>query len=233
VHILRQSHLDDLPEHKYPYKFKMKDWKKIPLILDMVLFEQPNKKFLNYYNPYDAVELDGFLAEDTNRWIDYSQFEETEIRATLKGEFPTIQDKMAIPHKYFKDSYFSIVLDSYMDGPGGINEFKFITEKVYRALLVHPIIVVGQFGTLKKLRSMGFETFPELFNEEYDLIEDVYDRFMFIMNEVERVCRLPDEVLHEKYVSVLPKIKHNQQIFYNSKEQIHKEMDKIIKELAS
>ena len=56
---------------------------------------------------------------------------------------------------------------------------------------------------------------------------------MFIMDEIERVCNLPKEELHEKYVSVLPKIKHNQQIFYNSKEQIHKEMDKIVKELAS
>ena len=92
---------------------------------------------------------------------------------------------------------------------------------------------MGCAYTLEYLRSRGFKTFPELFDESYDEIEDDYSRFMFIMNEVERVCNLPEEELHERYVSILPKIEHNQQIFYNSKELIHREMDGLEKELVS
>ena len=95
------------------------------------------------------------------------------------------------------------------------------------------MIVLGCTYTLEHLRSRGFKTFPELFDESYGEIEGDYSRFMFIMDEIERVCRLPDEVLHETYVSILPKIKHNQQIFYNSTEKIHKEMDELEKELVS
>ena len=122
------------------------------------------------------------------------------------------------------------VLGSGFDSP---NEFKFITEKVYRTMLLHPMILLGCAYTLKHLRSRGFETFPEMFDESYDEIENDKERFFFIMNEVERVCNLPKEELHEKYVSVLHKIKHNQEIFYNSKELIHKEMDELEKELVS
>ena len=100
-------------------------------------------------------------------------------------------------------------------------------------MLLHPMLLLGCAYTLKHLRSRGFQTFPELFDESYDEIEDDKERFFSVMNELERVCSLPKKELHQKYVSILPKIKHNQEIFYNSKELIHKEMDELERELVS
>ena len=207
--------------NRYPYDFILEEWKKLPLVLDMVQHIQPSDSFVE-------------MSDQTERFVNLEEFDETEIKATLDNIWPIVEDKKAIPHKYFENSYFSFVMDSVLsnadDGP---NEFKFITEKVYRTISLHPMIVLGCTYTLEHLRSRGFKTFPELFDESYDEIEDDYSRFMFIMDEIERVCNLPKEVLHEKYVSVLPKIKHNQQIFYNSTEKIHKEMDELEKELVS
>ena len=215
------SKIDSQGINKYPYDFILEEWKKLPLVLDMVQHIQPSDSFVE-------------MTDQTARFINLEEFDETEIKASIDGDWPILEDKKAIPHKYFENSYFTIIMDSVISGlPDNTREFKFVTEKVYRTLSLHPIIYLGCAYTLEYLRSRGFKTFPELFDESYDEIEDDYSRFMFIMNEVERVCNLPKEELHEKYVSVLPKIKHNQQIFYNSKEQIHKEMDKIVKELAS
>ena len=51
-----------------------------------------------------------------------------------------------------------------------------------------------------------------MFDESYDEIDDPLDRMVFIMREVERLCKMDIEELHKIYVSVLPKIKHNQKI---------------------
>jgi radical SAM superfamily enzyme YgiQ (UPF0313 family) len=205
----------------YPNSFEYEEWKKLPLVLDMVQHINPSGKFTE-------------MTDSTARFVNLDEFDETEIRASLDNKWPILEDKKAIPHKYFENSYFSFVMDSVLgSGFDSPNEFKFITEKVYRTMLLHPMILLGCAYTLKHLRSRGFETFPEMFDESYDEIENDKERFFFIMNEVERVCNLPKEELHEKYVSVLPKIKHNQEIFYNSKELIHKEMDELEKELVS
>ena len=205
----------------YPHPFEYEEWKKLPLVLDMVQHINPSGKFTE-------------MTDSTARFVNLDEFDETEIKASLDNKWPILEDKKAIPHKYFENSYFSFVMDSVLgsecDNP---NQFKFITEKVYRTILLHPMLLLGCAYTLKHLRSRGFETFPELFDESYDEIEDDKERFFSVMNELERVCSLPKEELHQKYVSVLPKIKHNQQIFYNSKNLIHKEMDELERELIS
>ena len=71
---------------------------------------------------------------------------------------------------------------------------------------------MGNKNTLKYLKSIGFETFPEMFDESYDEIEDPVGRAVFIMKEVERLCSMDIEELHKIYVSVLPKIRHNQEV---------------------
>ena len=59
-----------------------------------------------------------------------------------------------------------------------------------------------------------------MFDESYDNIENQLDRLLFIVDEVERVCNMDNDKLHELYVDyALPIIKYNQQNFlkYNSK----------------
>ena len=67
---------------------------------------------------------------------------------------------------------------------------------------------------------MGFETFPEWFDESYDEIEDDDERMFAVCAEVERLCKLPIEKLHEMYVSIWPKLIRNRTKFltYNYKE---------------
>ena len=122
------------------------------------------------------------------------------------------------------DSYFSIVTESLYFGyeHGSIPENlqyipTFLTEKTFRTLLYHPFIIIAAPHSLKYIRESGYKTFPQLFDESYDDIEDTVKRLKFISNEIERVCNLEYETLHEIYVNdIIPTIKHNQNIFFNT-----------------
>ena len=116
--------------------------------------------------------------------------------------------------QHFTDTYFSLVTETTWEHlEWEVDNVVRLTEKIYKAVALHPFIVIGNKNTLKYLKSIGFETFPEMFDESYDEIEDPVDRTVFIMKEVERLCNMDIEELHKIYVSVLPKIKHNQEVF--------------------
>jgi hypothetical protein len=113
------------------------------------------------------------------------------------------------PH--ITDSYFNVVCESIFSKDNNL----FITEKTYKAVLLQPFIILGSPFTLKKIRSYGFETFPELFDESYDSIVSPGERIQFIIKEIEKVCSLNKDELHDIYLKILPKVIHNQQHFLN------------------
>jgi hypothetical protein len=85
-----------------------------------------------------------------------------------------------------------------------------VSEKTYKALYyMHPFILIGLPGLLKYLKSMGFKTFPEFFDESYDEIFDDRERFDFCVNEVEKLCKKDPDEIHELYQSVIPKLIYN------------------------
>ena len=134
----------------------------------------------------------------------------------LNKEIGTI-NPMLVDEDYIlnlKKSYFSLVTESDISPFFKNNPYK-ITEKTYKAISFHPFIIVGGCGILKYLRSLGFKTFPEMFDESYDDIEDDYERIDFIHKEVKKLCDMSDEELHKIYVSIIPKIKHNCKILYS------------------
>ena len=89
-------------------------------------------------------------------------------------------------------------------------DFLFITEKTYKSILwMQPFLIIGNKGSLAYLRSKGYETFPELIDESYDDIENYVDRMNAVLYEIERICSLSIDELHEKYLKVIPKLKRN------------------------
>jgi hypothetical protein len=71
------------------------------------------------------------------------------------------------------------------------------------------MIVVGNPGTLALLRELGFQTFPELFDETYDSIEDPVERVRRVMQEVARVLSMPKAQLHDLVIGMRRKLLDN------------------------
>ena len=123
--------------------------------------------------------------------------------------------------KYFKDSYFSVVTETWFNNKTPdelVKEYPNtplkITEKTWRALLFHPFIILGCPYTLKYLRELGFKTFPEFFDESYDMIEDVRARYEAVLKNILELNNKSLEELKEMYDSVYDKILYNQRLFY-------------------
>ena len=122
---------------------------------------------------------------------------------------------------HIKNSYFNIVTESYMYNKSLPQSHKTIfemSEKTYKALICQPFIHLGSYGVLKYMRSMGYQTFPELFDESYDDIINHTDRLLAVVDAIEKVCKMDDNEFHNIYCrEVIPKVIHNRELV-NSKE---------------
>ena len=134
-----------------------------------------------------------------------------------------LQDGEFLNHRtadisHFKDSYFSLVTESNFlsddidEEHNYTGECMFITEKTYRALCFHPTIIAGNHGILKYLRSIGFHTFPEFFDESYDDEVDDHKRMLMVVDEVHRICNLPIEEIHTMAKTYFHIVLHNQSV---------------------
>jgi hypothetical protein len=83
----------------------------------------------------------------------------------------------------------------------------------------HPFIVSAGTGFLDHMRSHGYETFPELFDESYDTETNLKLRTLIIIENIERVCNMPIEDLHEIYYSdnFQNKLAKNRTLFLRSR----------------
>ena len=88
-----------------------------------------------------------------------------------------------------------------------------LTTSPVKTILLNPFLLVGGAGSLGILHSFGFKTFPNIFDESYDEIEDPITRHKHLVNEVERICSLTEDEKHQLYLESIPTIKYNQEQF--------------------
>ncbi len=105
----------------------------------------------------------------------------------LVNQVPNLINNLEI----YENSQLTVVTESHFDQTGGL----FITEKTFRPLLVgHPFMVLGQKGTLAKLRSWGFSTDFDGIDQSYDLIEDDCERFLQFHRSLRNWCMQDSEI---------------------------------------
>jgi len=78
----------------------------------------------------------------------------------------------------YNSSLISLVTETNFKDP-----FVFNTEKIFKPISYrHPFIMVGPARTLEYLKSLGYKTFSELWDESYDTIDIPLDRLTAIVN---------------------------------------------------
>lgn len=111
----------------------------------------------------------------------------------------------------YEKTFISVVSETLVD-EGTL----FITEKTWKPIMVgHPFIILGNQGTLKYLKSIGYKTFSTWINEEYDDILDSATRSIKIVNELEKLSKKSVEELLEMRKEMRDICKHNQENFNN------------------
>jgi hypothetical protein len=77
-------------------------------------------------------------------------------------------------------------------------------------------MVVGYRGILRELRELGFQTFPEIFDESYD---EVWEKNIYmekICGEIKRICDMEESKRKELFNSIKEKVEYNQNLLLHT-----------------
>jgi len=111
-----------------------------------------------------------------------------------------------------------------------------LTEKVFKPICLQmPFILVGTYGSLAYLRSYGFQTFGDFWNESYDDEPDDQKRIELIGQLLKHLDSLTPDDKTTLFHSMLPVINHNYNHFYSGSFEsvLWKEMQEMLNDLQT
>ncbi len=112
----------------------------------------------------------------------------------------------SIDGKWYAETFMSIVGESCFTG----GESLFITEKLVKPLYwSHPFVVLGDPGTLERLRVLGFRTFNKVIDEHYDTVKDPGMRLLALITELYRLGSLSPAELSQAQNVLAEDVQYN------------------------
>ena len=157
--------------------------------------ENVNITIQNMYNPYYLGDLN-VTNDDLNNFVN-------KLPLVLDGETNTVkmcQDFDDANRQYYQNSLVSIVTETNFNA----NEVT-LTEKSFKpSKEKHPFIIVGAMGAVQAFRDMGFKTFNEFWDENYDNIPDPKQR----MNAIFNVLKYIGSWNNDQIIDFRRKVKH-------------------------
>ena len=128
---------------------------------------------------------------------------------------------------FYQTSFASFVNESYIDE----NFDPYLSEKIMKPLAYgHPFLLFCSAGALATLQDLGFETFGDIFDESYDLIENPQLRFEHLLREVSRICTLDNATLADITARITPKLQHNYNHFWHTLPALYDAEMKIVRD---
>lgn len=125
---------------------------------------------------------------------------------------------------FYQSTSFSVVTETYFyEKENGIC----ITEKTFRPMCYHqPFIVLARPGHLDAIRSLGYKTFNDIFDESYDKEENDANRMLMVVNEIEKLCKMPIDQFRDKMNQCKDICEHNYKLLLSSLSKPKLKLDK-------
>ncbi len=114
----------------------------------------------------------------------------------------------------YHQTYVNFTVDTFVENTSENNaEYeKDISEKVYKPITqMQPFVLYGQPGTLKLLKSHGYKTFDQWWDESYDNHSNKSDRLNQIVKLFDTINNMSHAELADMLVEMLPVLEHNKQ----------------------
>ncbi len=113
---------------------------------------------------------------------------------------------------FYIKSFCSIVTETYIDENFNV----FLSEKVMKALAYgHPFFLLSSAGAISKLQDLGFQTFSDVFDETYDLIESPQLRVETVLKQILEISNKSMSDIHDMYNIIKPTLEYNYNYFWN------------------
>ena len=135
---------------------------------------------------------------------------------------------------YFKSTFCHVVTETLFYEPT-----LHLTEKTFRPIVnQRPFILAGPTGSLAYLRSYGFETFGEFWDESYDTIVDPHERLDAIAQLIAELNALDLDQMEIMLGKMNKVLAHNYHHFYNTfpkivKDELIQNLDNAVQEFQS
>ena len=142
------------------------------------------------------ISYDKFLLEDLNAH-EY-QNEPSELKEKFVKSSPSVLDDAnfetnwaadgpgASPFELFKNSLINLVSETLFNNED--NGSLFYSEKTFKPMIYNqPLIIFGQQNLNTSLEKVGFKTYKNYFNFDFENIEDPYERIDAIISQLETI----------------------------------------------
>lgn len=111
---------------------------------------------------------------------------------------------------FYRSTCFSVVTETNFYKTDFFSGSLYLTEKIFRPMCyLQPFVVLARPGYLKTLRSLGYKTFDGIFDESYDREEDDPTRMLMVVNQIEKLCKMPIDEFHSTMIQCRDICEHN------------------------
>lgn len=113
--------------------------------------------------------------------------------------------------EYYEKAWVDLVSETHCELYGDV----FLTEKTFKPMAFGlPFIYNASQWHLKEVKKLGYQSFPELFNESYDAMPSSLEKIIKIGDEISLLCIDPNKQTVLKSPAVKEKILYNQDLFW-------------------
>jgi hypothetical protein len=157
-------------------------------------FDLSMDSFPNFYNWIDGEYFQKSKMFNNSEYVNKSKNGYLKIKQINKKtiDYDSLHDVIGYGHEsedIYNRTYFSIVTETEF-----FEESYFLSEKSIKPIMhLHPFVIVGSPYSLKLLKSYGFKTFSNWWDESYDLIEDTNDRIIEIYKLILSLLKKTDD----------------------------------------
>lgn len=113
--------------------------------------------------------------------------------------------------EHYEKTFVSIVTETLAE-----YDRLFISEKTWKPIVLgHPFMIVGNKNTLLYLKSIGYKTFSNFWDESYDECDNWCDRVDIIVQNIYELSKKSADELIDIYTEIKPILVHNKNNFKN------------------
>ncbi len=186
-------------------------------IQDGKYFLRP-KKFISYNNSekIHRTTLKEFLERKKfidDGWFSYKawNFDNDSVQLDSLGEFiPSGKINLGL----HLTSYLSLCTETIFDSYDSLDNV-FLSEKIYKCILgFQPFILLGQYNTLEMMKTNGFKTFGNIWDETYDVQKNHTDRLNSVLDSIEYILSKSRKEIHQLYYDNIDIMIHNYKHYF-------------------
>jgi len=194
-------------------------------IIDAYVQLKIKKQLYNeYFDIYNVINWDRLAISMVKLYTELPFFIDVN---NFDNNYCSGLDTFSSIKKTYDKSAFSLVTETWAEG-----KKLFISEAIMLSILHKtPFLLIGNKGTLEKLKEYGIETFDNIFDESYDTIEDDISRWDSVIYQVNSLSKLKKQEWLEKVNKVKDKLDHNFYQMFKVAEQEEQVFDNWLKQI--